>query len=115
MTISTLKAWAIGEKQFYPDDPTGKPPSFKPKRIYDSKTEAEEHVFSPYHVEEIEIDINTELDKLLAHMTPQLAHLMRTYRPEAIVRHLLGKQKVGNDTVKLGQVKREVGRFPKDL
>lgn len=61
------------------------------KKLYDDESEAREHVFAPYEVRQVEIDLLSELEKLKARMTPTLQLIFSHYKSEAIIQHLTGK------------------------
>lgn len=89
-----MKAWAIGAMDHGIDGRSGKP-EFVAKKVYDSEGEAKEHVFEPFIVQEVEIDVTSELDRLKNLVGPKLAYVMLQYHAEAIRNHLLGRGRIG--------------------
>jgi len=86
----TEKAWAVCGKD-YGSDGRGDC-KLIPKRFFDSKQEAENAVFPPYVVAEIDIEINATMDRMKSAIGPAQRYLMTIYRGDAIVDHLLGNE-----------------------
>ena len=92
--MTTMKAWAIGDMDHGIDGRSGKP-EFVAKMIYDTEHEARDHVFDPFMVKEIEIDVTRELDRLKKLLGPKGVYVLNQYHGDAIKSHLLGKDRIG--------------------
>lgn len=60
------------------------------KAVYEDESEAARHCFAPFEIAPIEYDLNDELDKLAARVTPVQGFIMSQYKGGAIASHLQG-------------------------
>ena len=83
------KVWAVVEKVESVDGRS--PKSTRIKKIFDDEYDARGAVFSPYEVQEVEVDTAQELKELGAKLTPKQRYAFESYNDLGIEKHLLGK------------------------
>lgn len=88
------EVWAIVSKDHGVDGRSA-PARSVVKKIYDYEADARDNVFPPFQVEPMTITPTVVLNQLRAKITPEMEYVMKIYKPEAIVAHLLGKEPIG--------------------
>lgn len=87
-----LEAWAIVKMDRGPDD-RGTPNPIV-KKIFDEEYDAKNAVFPPYEVQPITIPVGAVLDDLAARITPMMLFVLETYKSEAILNHITGRERL---------------------